>query len=71
MSSYYLSMMTHPLVSMLVASGCWNRRKDYYWKLKITNDIRDRGDHTYFVIMFLDILKGQMKDMLDTEKEYA
>lgn len=60
-TSCYLSKVMHPTVGYLVSSACLKRQKDYYKAFKITNDIRNRGDLTYFVIMFLDILKEEME----------
>ena len=52
------------------SAACLKRQKDYYKAFKITNDIRNRGDLTYFVIMFLDILKEEM-EYTHGGKEYA
>ena len=51
----------HLKVGYIVSAACLKRQKDYYKAFKITNDIRNRGDLTYFVIMFLDILKEEME----------
>ena len=69
-TSCYLSKMMHPTVGYLVSAACLKRQKDYYKAFKITNDIRNRGDLTYFVIMFLDILKEEM-EYTHGGKEYA
>lgn len=71
MSSYYLIHDNSSVSGYAGSIGLLKPMERLLSGLKITNDIRNRGDLTYFVILFLDILKGQMKDMLDTGKEYA
>ena len=69
-TSCYLSKVMHPKVGYIVSAACLKRQEDYYKAFKITNDIRNRGDLTYFVIMFLDILKEEM-EYTHGGKEYA
>lgn len=65
-SSCYLSEMIHPAVECIVSAACLKRQKDYYKAFKITNDIRNKGDLTCIIIMFLDILKEQIECMINT-----
>ena len=64
-SSYYLSKVLDPIAALRLSIACKNRQKDYYEAFKITNDVRNKGDITYFVLQFLDILKTGLKDYLD------
>lgn len=64
-SSYYLSKVLDPIAALRLSIACKNRQKDYYEAFKITNDVRNKGDITYFVLQFLDILKTGLEDYLD------
>lgn len=63
-SSYYLSQTLDPIVALRLSIACKNRQKDYYEAFKITNDTRNLGDITYFVLLFLDIFKDGLKESL-------
>ena len=63
-SSYYLSQTLDPIVALRLSIACKNRQKDYYEAFKITNDTRNNGDITYFVILFLDIFKEGLENYL-------
>ncbi len=63
-SSYYLSQTLDPIVALRLSIACKNRQKDYYEAFKITNDTRNLGDITYFVLLFLDIFKYGLKESL-------
>ena len=63
-SSYYLTQVLDPVSALRLSSACKKRQKDYYQAFKITNDPRNKGDITYFVMMFLDILKDGLKEYL-------
>ena len=64
-SSYYLSKVLDPIAALRLSIACKNRQKDYYEAFKITNDVRNKGDITYFVLQFLDILKTGLEDYLN------
>ena len=64
-SSYYLSQTLDPIVALRLSIACKNRQKDYYEAFKITNDTRNFGDITYFVLLFLDIFKDGLEEYLD------
>ena len=63
-SSYYLSQTLDPIVALRLSIACKNRQKDYYEAFKITNDTRNFGDITCFVLLFLDIFKDELKESL-------
>lgn len=63
-SSYYLSQTLDPIVALRLSIACKNRQKDYYEAFKITNDTRNLGDITCFVLLFLDIFKDELKESL-------
>lgn len=64
-SSYYLSQTLDPIVALRLSIACKNRQKDYYEAFKITNDTRNLGDITYFILLFLDIFKDGLEEYLD------
>ena len=64
-SSYYLSQVIDSIASLRLSIACKKRQKDYYEAFKITNDPRNNGDITYFVLMFLDIFKEGLEDYLE------
>ena len=64
-SSYYLSQVIDSIASLRLSIACKKRQKDYYEAFKITNDSRNNGDITYFVLMFLDIFKEGLEDYLE------
>ena len=45
-----------PIAALRLSIACKNRQKDYYEAFKITNDVRNKGDITYFVLQFLDMV---------------
>ena len=63
-SSYYLSQILDPIASLRLSIACKKRQNDYYKAFKITNDIRNKGDITYFVLLFLDIYKDELENYL-------
>ena len=63
-SSYYLSQILDPIASLRLSIACKKRQNDYYKAFKITNDIRNKGDITYFVLLFLDIYKDELESYL-------
>ena len=65
LSSYYLSTVLDSMVSLSLTIACKKRQEDYYDMFKITNDPRNQGDLTYFVLMFLDIFKEGLEDYLN------
>ncbi len=62
-SSAYLNHKLDIITSLQVSISCKSEQKKYYELFKTTNDIRNRGDLTYFVIGFLEILKNGMDDL--------
>ena len=63
-SSYYPSQILDPIVSLRLSIACKKRQNDYYKAFKITNDVRNKGDITYFVLLFLDIYKDELESYL-------
>ena len=61
-SSYYLSDCLNPLVALQLSVSCKLEQKKYYELFKTTNDIRNKGDLTYFVIGFLEIYVSGLKE---------
>ena len=64
-SSYYLSQVIDSIASLRLSIACKKRQKDYYEAFKITNDPKNNGDITYFVLTFLDIFKEGLEDYLE------
>ena len=65
MSLFLQNQTLDPIAALRLSIACKNRQKDYYETFKITNDVRNKGDITYFVLQFLDILKTGLEDYLD------
>lgn len=65
-SSYYLSNLLDPHASLCLSIACKKNKKKYYEAFKTTNDIRNKGDLTFFVISFLEIYKDGLEDYLQT-----
>lgn len=64
----YLSNKFHILTSLQFSIACLHDRKKYYEAFSLASDIRNKGDLTVFIIMFLEIfLNGllELKENLD------
>lgn len=55
-SSAYLKKELDNLCALQLSVSCKMNQKQYYNSFQITNDIRNKGDLTYFVISFLEII---------------
>lgn len=62
-SSIYLSKELDVLSALQVSVSCQHNQKKYYESFKIANDIRNKGDLTYFVISFLEILQSGLESL--------
>ncbi len=67
-SSAYLVQQLSSLAALQVSVCCKTYQKDYYEMFKITNDIRNKGDLTYFVLKFLEMFKDGLKTKLEEIK---
>ena len=65
MSLFLQNQTLDSIAALRLSIACKNRQKNYYEAFKITNDVRNKGDITYFVLQFLDILKTDLEDYLD------
>ena len=61
-SSYYLSEELNEYSALQLAVSIKKNQSSYNQAFKITNDSRNQGDLTYFVIVFLEILLSGLKD---------
>jgi len=62
-SSYYLSKELHPLVGYSLSYTIKKQIDVYYKAFKITNDKKNKGDITPFVIIFLDFILQSMEHL--------
>lgn len=62
-SSIYLAKELDITAALQVSVACKLRQKEYYDSFKVTNDIRNKGDLTYFVLSFLEIYKHGLKEL--------
>jgi Fic family protein len=67
-SSYYLKEALSPSSALQLSVACKNNQKKYYEGFKVTNDVRNRGDLTYFVLNFLEILEYGIKEFSESLK---
>lgn len=67
----YLSKNLDLLCALQVSNACLNNRKAYYEAFKITNDIRNKGDLTTFVIMFLKIYYKELDNLYEVISEHV
>lgn len=63
-SSNYLCQKFDILSSLQLSMSCKQNQKLYYESFAITNDPRNKGDLTYFVLAFLEILKISLSELL-------
>ena len=68
-SSYLLSKNLHPLVSYKLASTIKENLNSYYKSFKETNDEKNKGDLTIFVMKFFDILIKSLMELCDSLDE--
>lgn len=65
-SSYLISQELEYLVSYRVAYTIKENLKTYYKCFKVTNDQKNKGDLTGFVIFFLDIIIKSLDDLISS-----
>jgi Fic family protein len=65
-SSYFLSRKLQILVAYRLSYTIKENITSYYKSFKVTNDSKNRGDLTYFVIRFFDILIQSLEDLCDS-----
>ena len=68
LATLYLSGDLNILCAMQFSIACTHNHKQYYDAFEITNDIRNKGDLTFFIISILEIyLSGllELKDHID------
>ena len=68
-SSYLLSKNLQPLVSYKLACTIKENINSYYKSFKETNDEKNKGDLTIFVIKFFDILIKSLIELCDSLEE--
>lgn len=68
-SSYYLSQYLDKLCALQLSIACKKYQKQYYEAFKVTNDVRNRGDLTFYVLSFLEIIEFGLKDFIDSTWE--
>lgn len=68
-STAYLKKELDTLSALQLSISCKSERKKYYEIFKVTNDIRNKGDLTYFVISFLEIIKNGLLHLLESTEE--
>lgn len=66
----YLHKNLDLLCALQVSHACVNHRKAYYDAFRITNDSRNKGDLTTFVIMFLEIYDKELENLYETISEH-
>lgn len=62
-SSAYLCKELDIVSALQISVSCKKRQSEYYESFKVTNDIRNMGDLTYFVISFLEIYKHGLEEI--------
>lgn len=74
LASGYLSKNLNILCAFQLSIACLHNRKQYYDAFKLTNDIRNKGDLTVFIINFLEIyllgLQELKRTIIDTSTQY-
>ena len=68
-SSAYIKKELDILCALQLSVSCKTNQKEYYDSFKITNDIRNKGDLTYFVISFLEIVKSGLIALKESVEE--
>jgi hypothetical protein len=59
----YLSNKFHILTSLQFSIACLHDRKKYYEAFSLASDIRNKGDLTVFIIMFLEIFLNGLLEL--------
>lgn len=67
--SAYINRELDILCALQLSVSCKTNQKEYYNSFKITNDIRNKGDLTYFVISFLEIVKSGLIALKESIEE--
>lgn len=65
-SSYLLNRKLEPIVGFALSYTIKNNIKKYYELFKLTNDFRNKGDLTPFVIGFLEFIKEAIESLSTT-----
>lgn len=68
-SSSYLKKELDVLCALQLSVSCKMNQKQYYESFKVTNDIRNKSDLTYFVISFLEIILSGLITLKDSIEE--
>lgn len=68
-SSYLMSKKLQYLVSYRLSYTIKQNINAYYKSFKVTNDKKNRGELTYFVVKFFDLLIESMKDLNESLDE--
>lgn len=63
-SSYYLARNLNPFIALRLSVSCKRQQKKYYDGFKYTNDIRNKGDLTFFVLNFFEIFIDGIEELL-------
>ncbi len=64
-SSYLLSQYLHPLMGYRISYTIKANINQYYKAFKICNDLRNKGDLTPFIEMFLEIVESAERNLLE------
>lgn len=70
-SSYSLSQEMDPLICVRLSYSIKENRTSYYKLFKETNDPKNKGDLTYFIIGFLKILDSAYQNLHEALREKA
>ena len=65
----YLSNKFHILTALQLSIGCLHNRKKYYEAFSLSSDIRNKGDLTVFIIMFLEIYLSGLEELKENIDE--
>ena len=68
-TSAYLNTKLDTLCALQLSVACMHHQKIYHESFKITNDIRNKADLTYFIISFLEILESGLINLEKTIKD--
>ncbi len=64
-SSLYLNNEIDILCALRLSISCKEKMNEYYKAFKFTNDVRNKGDLTGFVIIFLEIIVNGLENLLE------
>lgn len=68
-SSYKLSERLNFLISCQLTCAIKDKLASYYKAFNITNDEKNKGDLTYFVLVFLDVIIAAEEDLMEALQE--